>query len=163
MKNHLGRTLRQRFDEKWKVGTNSNCWLWMASVNKQGYGHIGVGRKVLLAHRVSWYLHYGEMPPAHLDVCHHCDTPGCVNPNHLFVGTVTDNQYDSIDKGRRKYPLSDRDWSKERQILVKQRVFICKRGHSVSGLNLYIKKSGVVQCRACSRERLKEKRRLSRI
>ncbi len=160
---HLGKTLQQRFDEKWIPEPFSNCWLWTASVNKQGYGHLLAFKKVLLAHRVSWFLSHGEMPPSDLDVCHHCDTPSCVNPAHLFVGTVSDNLYDCMDKGRRRYPLSNRDWSTERTVRVKQRVFICKRGHSVSGLNLYIKKSGVVQCRACARERLKEKRRLSRI
>ncbi len=156
-------TLQQRFDEKWIPEPNSNCWLWTASVNKQGYGHIGVGGKVLLAHRISWFLHHGEMPPSNLDVCHHCDTPGCVNPKHLFVGTVTDNLYDCIDKGRRKYRLNNKNWEAERKVNVRQRVFVCKRGHDRSGLNLYIKPNGTIHCKACARERLKEKRKLERV
>lgn len=74
---------------------NSGCWLWLRSVNPQGYGRLGRGR----AHRVSYEVFHGPVPAAH-DVCHRCDQPGCVNPDHLFAGTRQDNVRDCVRKGR---------------------------------------------------------------
>lgn len=78
----------------------SGCWLWTGAHNEEGYGTFALdGYKVLRAHRVSWILHRGPIPNG-LCVCHHCDTPACVNPGHLFLGTKRDNARDRDAKGR---------------------------------------------------------------
>lgn len=66
-----------------------------------GYGQIMQFGKMLAAHRVSFELHYGPIPLG-MFICHSCDNPSCVNPEHLFIGTNKDNQQDAISKGRRK-------------------------------------------------------------
>src|SRR5438105_2492420 len=97
------KTLRERFDSKWTPEPNSGCWLWLGAVSGGawgGYGIIRIGGRNRQAHRISWELFKGEIPLG-MQVCHTCDTPGCVNPNHLFVGTQSDNQKDCNSKGRR--------------------------------------------------------------
>lgn len=84
-----------RFDAKWTPEPFSGCWLWTAGIVGKGYGHFDSGR----AHRFSWERRYGAIPNG-LMVCHKCDTPSCVNPEHLFLGTALDNVRDCIQKGR---------------------------------------------------------------
>ena len=74
------------------------CHLWLAAKDPNGYGRFGIGKKVHLAHRVSFFLEHGRWP----DDCalHHCDNPPCVNPEHLFDGTLSDNAVDMYAKGR---------------------------------------------------------------
>src|SRR5688572_10264945 len=75
------------------------CWLWIGSTHKNGYGLF----KQTFAHRYSYVLYKGEIENK-LFVCHSCDTPLCVNPNHLFLGSQTDNLRDMTLKGRRRCP-----------------------------------------------------------
>ncbi len=78
--------------------TESGCWLWTGNLLK-GYGRMPGSQ--LRAHRVSYEMHKGHIPP---DICvlHRCDVPCCVNPGHLFLGTHTDNNRDKVLKGRQK-------------------------------------------------------------
>jgi hypothetical protein len=87
------------FLKRVKVASGDDCWLWQGVLNKKGYGRYYTRGKVFFAHRVSYELFKGEIPPGLL-VLHRCDVPTCVNPNHLFVGTHSDNAKDAVAKGR---------------------------------------------------------------
>jgi len=93
-------TLAERF---WsKVSKTESCWIWTGGSLESGYGMIRVGgsdKRKLEAHRVSWILENGFIPDG-LCVLHKCDNPPCVNPKHLFIGTLQDNVRDMNQKGR---------------------------------------------------------------
>lgn len=74
------------------------CWVFNNSKNG-GRGYVWHNRRLLMAHRVSWVVHYGPIPVG-VNVLHSCDNPPCVNPNHLFLGTQQDNVDDMVRKGR---------------------------------------------------------------
>ncbi len=92
-------TLKERFDRKWIPEPFSGCWLWTGANYPYGYGVIKDQKKSVAAHRISWILHHGDIPNG-LCVLHKCDTPACVNPNHLFLGNKKDNMEDCLRKGR---------------------------------------------------------------
>ena len=87
----------------WKyVNKTRGCWLWTGARQKRGSGYgvlciPGTGRNIL-AHRLSYEMHYGPIS-ADVLVCHHCDVKPCVRPDHLFLGTKTDNAMDASRKG----------------------------------------------------------------
>ena len=86
---------------------NTGCWLWMGAVNSRGYGYIRIATKTKKAHRVSYEQFVGEIPDG-LFVLHHCDQPGCINPDHLWLGTDADNNADMRSKGRAVYVNGNR-------------------------------------------------------
>ena len=87
----------ERFWEK--VDKSGECWKWTAATTKFGHGICFVKGEQVSAHRISYEWAYGPIPDG-LSVLHHCDNPACINPEHLFLGTQTDNMRDMRDKGR---------------------------------------------------------------
>ncbi len=108
---------------------NDSCWLWIGSLSEDGYGHIGNDGKVFLAHRMSYELEIGPIPEG-MCVCHHCDTPACVRPDHLFVGTHQDNMRDMKDKLRAH--LGERSGSAK---LTDEKVLEIRRRYAVGDIS----------------------------
>lgn len=101
-----GTPVAERFWAKVDMGDGAGCWLWIGARNRDGYGHISINAtKRATASRVAWELHHGPIPTGML-VCHSCDTPRCVRPDHLFLGTHGDNARDCFAKGRRVAPMN---------------------------------------------------------
>lgn len=90
-------TYKARFFKK--VNKTDSCWLWVGAVNSRGYGCLTINKKRFLAHRISYIWHKGEIAEGLL-VCHSCDVRRCVNPDHLWLGTYTENNEDMWKKGR---------------------------------------------------------------
>lgn len=91
---------RRAIDRFWsKVSKSTGCWLWSGTLQQKGYGTLMVDNERHSVHRIAWTLHFGPIPHR-LMVCHSCDVPSCVNPNHLFLGTNSDNMRDAAQKHR---------------------------------------------------------------
>lgn len=81
---------------------NSGCHLWSGGVGAGGYGTLCIFGVVGKAHRWAFMVSRGFMPTIDQKVCHKCDTPACVNPDHLFLGSQADNVRDMMEKGRHR-------------------------------------------------------------
>lgn len=118
------------------------CWLWNGSVRSKdrvSYGGFNMGnKKIMLAHRAAYILFIGEIPSG-MCVCHSCDTPMCVNPAHLFLGTHEQNMLDMVRKRRGK-------WAKRTA---------CKYGHGYTDKNTRMYKNTRI-CLVCQRRRKEE-------
>ncbi|MEU3432348.1 HNH endonuclease signature motif containing protein [Streptomyces sp. NPDC006863] len=121
------------------------CWLWTGPRDRKGYGRWG--KK--LAHRHSWQEANGPIPEG-MWILHHCDNPPCVNPAHLYPGTVVENVRDAVIRGR---------------ICSPPRKTHCPKGHELSGRNRLIVKCGryeAQRCRECDNERSRKRQAAQR-
>ena len=91
----------ERFAKNYRI-TATGCWFWTGDRDSGGYGRIRSNGKQHMAHRFSYELHKGPVLDD-LSVCHTCDTPSCVNPDHLFLGTQSDNARDMMRKKRARF------------------------------------------------------------
>lgn len=106
-------SVRSRLEVNRKVNSETGCWEWTKSRGKKGYGQIWVVDKFIRVPRAAYEEYIGPIPEG-LKVLHHCDNPPCFNPEHLFVGTQSENILDSVAKGR--WPASGHKK-------------VCKNGH----------------------------------
>lgn len=95
-------TPAQRFMEAVSPEPNSGCWLWTKYLDRNGYGLVGNGSDQIFAHRFAYAAFVGPLVNGML-VCHHCDNPTCVNPDHLFQATHRVNMDDMVAKQRHKF------------------------------------------------------------
>lgn len=112
---------------------NAGCWLWARAYTGNGYGQLG--RRG--AHRASWEAFNGPIPDG-LWVLHKCDTPACVNPHHLRLGSQKDNMSECGSKGR--INQGHRSWDRRTH---------CLHGHLITPGNTYVRANGKRQCVAC--------------
>ena len=118
-----------------KVKITDGCWIWQGKPNDAGYGHVTINKKTFKAHRLAYETWVGPIPEHKPHVCHHCDVPACINPEHLFPGTPKDNMQDKMKKGRAV------GWQKDKTH--------CKHGHEFNEENTRIQKNKR-QCKICS-------------
>lgn len=95
-----------------KVEKTPTCWLWTAGTDGWGYGVFRVYARPMKAHRFAYELEVGPIPEGHI-VCHACDVPACVRPDHLFLGTNADNNRDMREKGRQRHLAGEDHWTRK--------------------------------------------------
>jgi hypothetical protein len=140
-------TTKQRFLTN--VDKRNGCWLWQTRKDRRGYGQFFYKRGVHSAHRISYMIFKGEIGEG-LFVCHKCDNPPCVNPDHLFLGTAKDNMHDMLAKGRR-----DINGPRVYANLLKTH---CPKGHPYDTDNTYKRADGRRDCRICESVRKSKSR-----
>lgn len=107
----FGRILKEDFGKK--------CWIWQGSKSSEGYGQVTIQGKTIGTHRFS-YKYHKKIDPGKYLVCHTCDNPPCVNPNHLWLGTEKDNVHDMHHKGR-QYKVPREPWKPHSRFNPKNR------------------------------------------
>lgn len=141
----MKRSLLDRFQEKYSIDQTTGCWNWAGATDTNGYGALSVDGRCRKAHRVAYELFMHPIPDGSghhgTCVCHRCDNPRCVNPGHLFLGSVGDNNRDMHAKGRgnRGLPIgySHAGWNMRRgenhpSARLKQNDVTCIRSSSES-------------------------------
>lgn len=115
-----------------RVKKSDACWDWVGnSWTADGYGYISVKRRMIRAHRFSYALHYGPIPKGQF-VCHKCDRPACVRPDHLFLGSPRDNVLDMYGKKRNRNPRGEQA---PKARLTENQVIAIRGEHKDAGLS----------------------------
>lgn len=137
------KTLEERFMEKVCIDASTGCWVWNACYRKTGYGAFGIGNYVDYAHRAAWRIYKGDIPES-MYVCHKCDVRGCVNPDHLFIGTAKENMQDASKKGRVKLPAASYASNENHQVakLTNEQVLLIRSKKEIRP-SVFAKKFGV--------------------
>lgn len=137
-------TIEERFSLF--VNKHNGCWEWVGFVSPNGYGVFTFRGVRERAHRASWRIHFGGIPDG-MYVCHKCDNRKCVNPQHLFIGSQSDNMVDAFQKGR-----IDTDKAVlAMHAAIKNRT-VCRAGHSVVDADsIVVDRNGFRRCKLCRR------------
>lgn len=135
-----------RFEEKVIRPTWTKCWLWNGATGSGGYPQIYHNGRQRHGSQVSWEIKNGVPFPPGKMACHECDNPGCVNPDHIWPGTMSENIKDCVAKGRH--------W--QGQINKSLTVIACRKGHEMVGYNRKPTFRGGVCCRICAKEQYKK-------
>lgn len=109
-------TVKQRFSTMFRKCKKTGCWVWTKSKTSKGYGRMNVDGKTVRAHRLAWKLYNGRIGKGKC-VLHKCDNPSCVNPDHLFLGTNSDNTRDMMEKQRYFGKLKVKEVSEIKKLL----------------------------------------------
>lgn len=102
--------LSKRFWEKVSIKSKDECWEWMASKHRQGYGQFFVDDRIEVSHRMAWMLYYEDTIPGGKCIMHTCDNTGCCNPHHLQLGVQKQNIRDMFRKKRNNTPHGESQW-----------------------------------------------------
>lgn len=136
----------ERFWDSCIPEPNSGCWLWTKSTRPNGYGQFAAKTgHIVYAHRFAFELLWGAIPDGRY-VCHRCDTPACINPDHIYLGTPQDNVNDMRERGRAA-------WGHYLAARTQ-----CANGHAFTQQNTIRRADGSRKCRECGREYMRRKR-----
>jgi len=117
---------QERFWSKIKKGGEDECWHWLKSRDRKGYGRTGLKGQSFAAYRIVWILTHGKPIPSGLCVLHKCDNSPCCNPSHLKLGTQTENMADMVQKGRGRGPQGEKHG---RALLTRKEVLQIREEH----------------------------------